>query len=87
MRVVTICGSLQASSSNEALLRAATARAPEGMTYTDSSRGDFEWRNGKFRTQVKLYKNEPGIYTIVCMVRRVPSDKGFPGGEVCIVSK
>ena len=56
------------------------------MTYTDSSRGDFEWRNGKFRTQVKLYKNEPGIYTIVCMVRRVPSEKGFPGGQVCVVS-
>lgn len=62
-------------------------RAPDGMAYTDGSRGDFEWRNGRFRTQVKLYKNEPGIYTIVCMVRRMPSDKGFPGGEVCVVSK
>ena len=32
VRVTTICGSLQASSSNEALLRAATALAPVGMT-------------------------------------------------------
>lgn len=62
-------------------------RAPDGMTYTNGSRGDFEWRSGRFRAQVKLYKDEPGIYTIVCMIRRVPSDKGFPGGQVCVVSK
>ncbi|HMH42929.1 MAG TPA: CAP domain-containing protein [Pyrinomonadaceae bacterium] len=61
--------------------------APDGTTYTDGSRGEFEWRNGRFRTHVKLYKTEPGIYTIVCMVRRVPTDKGFPGAEVCVVSK
>ena len=63
-------------------------RAPDGLTYTDGSHGDFEWRvDGRFRARVKLYKTEPGIYTIVCMVRRVPSDKGFPGAQVCIVCK
>ena len=63
-------------------------RAPDGTTYTDGSRGDFKWdSDGQFRARVKLYKNEPGIYTIVCMVRRVPTDQGFPGGQVCIVAK
>src|SRR5438105_129817 len=63
-------------------------RAPDGLTYTDGGHGDFEWRgDGRFRARVKLHKTEPGIYTIVCMVRRVPSDKGFPGAQVCIVCK
>ena len=63
-------------------------RAPEGTLYSNGTRGDFEWdHQGWFRARVKLYKPDPGIYTIVCIVRRVPSDKGFPGAQVCIRSQ
>jgi len=60
----------------------------EGMVYSDGKRGDFEWNHqGKIRADVKLFRKEPGIYTIICMVRRVPSDRGFPGAQVCVISK
>ena len=60
-------------------------RAPGEFLYADGSRGDFDWdHNGRFRARVKLYKADTGIYTIVCMVRRKPDDKGFPGAEVCV---
>jgi uncharacterized protein YkwD len=63
-------------------------RALPGTTYPDGSHGDFDWgRDGRFRVPAKLFKDEPGIYTIVFWIRRVPSDKGFPGAEVCILSE
>jgi hypothetical protein len=63
-------------------------KAPHGAHYSDGSTGDYECgSNGKFRAPVKLYKDEPGIYTIVFWVRRVPKDKAFPGAEVCILSE
>jgi len=63
-------------------------RVREGLVYADGKRGDFDWdHQGRFRAPVKLFRKEPGIYTIVCIVRRVPSDKGFAGGQVCVVSK
>ena len=63
-------------------------RAVDSMLYTDGTRGDFDWdHRGRFRASIKLFRNEPGIYTIVCVVRRVATDKGFPGAQVCIVSK
>jgi len=59
-------------------------RAPEGTLYADGSHGNFDWdHNGWFRARVTLYKPDPGIYTIVCMVRRVPGDKAFAGAQVC----
>lgn len=61
-------------------------RAPRGTRYSDGAPGDFDWeRGGKFRVPLKLRK-EPGIHTIVFFVRRVPADKGFPGGQVCILT-
>jgi hypothetical protein len=58
------------------------------MLYTDGTRGDFDWdHSGGFKASIKLFRDEPGIYTIVCFVRRVPADKGFPGAQVCIVSR
>lgn len=63
-------------------------RALDGMIYADGGHGDFDWdHQGKFRANVKLSRKEPGVYTIVCMVRRVPSDKGFPGAQACVISK
>jgi len=62
-------------------------RALPGTKYSDGKLGDFDWvRGGKFRAPAKLNKG-PGIYTIVLFVRRVPSDRGFPGALVCIESR
>jgi len=62
-------------------------KALPGTSYPDGSRGDFSWsHDGKFRVSAKLFKDEPGIYTIVFWIRRVPTDKGFPGAEICILS-
>jgi uncharacterized protein YkwD len=62
-------------------------RALDGMVYADGKHGDFDWdRQGRFSANIKLFRKEPGIYTIVCIVRRVPSDKGFPGAQVCVIS-
>lgn len=63
-------------------------RVPPGTRYTDGSSGDFEWgRDGKFKVKVKMFRDEPGIYTALFWVRRMPTDKGFPGAEVCILSQ
>lgn len=63
-------------------------RALEGTFYPDGSRGDFDWKHGgKFRVRAKLFKDEPGIYTFVFWIRRVPTDKGFPGAEICILAE
>jgi uncharacterized protein YkwD len=62
-------------------------RALPGTRYSDGAPGDFDWeRGGRFSAPVKLNKG-PGIYTIVLFVRRVPSDRGFPGALVCIESR
>lgn len=61
-------------------------KAPDGATYTDGSTGDYEWsHDGKFKVPAKLFKDRPGIYTIVFFIRTAPSDKAFPGAEVCIL--
>jgi hypothetical protein len=61
-------------------------KAPQGAAYTDGSTGDYEWsRDGKFRVPAKLFKEEPGIYTIVFWLRTLPADKPFPGAEICIL--
>jgi uncharacterized protein YkwD len=63
-------------------------KVPPGTRYTDGSLGDFDWdREGKFRVKVKLFRDEPGIYTALFWVRRMPTNKGFPGAEVCILSQ
>jgi uncharacterized protein YkwD len=62
-------------------------RVSDELVYSDGSHGDFDWNHrGWFHARVKLYKPDPGVYTIVCMIRRVPRDKGFPGGQVCVRS-
>jgi hypothetical protein len=63
-------------------------KALAGTNYPDGKRGDFDWiRDGKFRVPAGLFKGEPGIYTIVFWIRRVPADKGFPAAEICILSE
>ena len=63
-------------------------RALPGTVYRDGTRGDFDWdHKGQFHASIKLFHNEPGIYTIVCIVRRVATGKGFACAQVCILSK
>jgi hypothetical protein len=63
-------------------------KVPEGTTYADGGRGEYLWRrDGKFRVEAKLFKDEPGIYTVLFWIRRVPADKGFPGAQICILGE
>jgi hypothetical protein len=63
-------------------------KAPAGTKYSDGGKGEYEWRrDGTFTVPVKIFRDEPGIYTIVFWVRRVPADKGFPGAEICVLSE
>lgn len=63
-------------------------KTPLGTRYLDGSAGDFDWsRDGKFKVRVKMFRDEPGIYTALFWIRRLPTDKGFPGAEVCILSQ
>jgi uncharacterized protein YkwD len=52
--------------------------------YTDGSRGDIELAGGKFRVFIKLYKELPGIYTIVFWIRRTRGEKAFPATNICL---
>jgi uncharacterized protein YkwD len=62
-------------------------KAPPGAIYTDGTTGDFELTDeGTFKVRVEMFRNEPGIYTALFWIRRVPADKAFPGAEVCILS-
>ena len=55
VHIVTICGSLQASSSNAALLRAAVARAPAGLSLVAApSIGDVPHYNPDLDTDPPL---------------------------------
>jgi len=63
-------------------------KAPKGLTYVDGGNGDYDWDgNGKFRAQIKLSRDAPGIYLLIFWVRRAPTDRGFPGAEVCIITR
>ena len=59
-------------------------KAPGNTTYTDGSRGDFEWGDGRFRVPVRMFSKDPGIYTIQFWIRRVPTDTPFQGAQVCV---
>ena len=62
---------------------------PAGAVYsTDGGRGEFSRNHGgEFRVPVKLFHDEPGIYTVLFWVRRNAREKPFPGGQVCIVGQ
>src|SRR6267142_1237606 len=60
-------------------------KLPLGLTYGDRTTGVLEvYSDGKFTVPVTLFRRTPGIYTIVCWVRRTRSEKAFPATEVCI---
>lgn len=59
-------------------------KVPPPYVYADRQPGVVEMAiDGKFTTPIKLFKDEPGIYTVVTWLTR-GSDKAFPATEVCI---
>jgi uncharacterized protein YkwD len=61
------------------------AKVPPPFVYEDRKPGVIDVaRDGTFRTPIRLYKNQPGIYTIVTWIERGESRKAFPATEVCV---
>lgn len=59
--------------------------APEGMTYVDGVRGEIEvGKQGSFRIPVRMYKNEPGIYTVVIWISSDDGRNKLPVTNACI---
>jgi uncharacterized protein YkwD len=60
-------------------------KVPPPYVYADRQPGVVEIAlDGKFTAPIKLFKNEPGVYTIVTWITRGASGKPFPATEVCI---
>ncbi len=60
-------------------------KVPPPYMYADRSAGIIEVSpDGSFRSPVKFFKNQPGIYTIVTWIKSSGSQKAFPATEVCI---
>ena len=60
-------------------------KLPPQVVYLDRSVGVVEIRSdGSFSAPVKLYRKEPGIYTIVAWIKRKREDEAFPATEVCV---
>jgi hypothetical protein len=41
-------------------------------------------KDGSFKTPVKLYKKETGIYTVVVWINGLITERAFPATAVCI---
>ena len=54
------------------------------QVYVDGSRGTIERDKSKFRFPVTLFKDQPGIYTVLIWLARSEKDKPFPATQVCI---
>jgi uncharacterized protein YkwD len=61
-------------------------KVPPPFMYADRESGVVEMAlDGRFTTPIKLFKKEPGIYTIVAWLKRSDGSlKAFPATEVCI---
>ena len=60
-------------------------RVPPPQVYVDGIAGVVEIKeDGSFKTPVRLYKNKPGIYTIVVWINGSITDRAFPATAVCI---
>jgi len=58
---------------------------PPPYFYADQGAGTIEMGSaGEFKVPISLFKEEPGIYTVVCWVKKSGSEKAFPATEVCI---
>ena len=60
-------------------------KVPPPYMYADREPGVIDMSlDGKLSTKIRLFKNEPGIYTIVTWIRRDNSAKPFPATGICI---
>ncbi len=60
-------------------------KVPPPYVYADRSPGVIDVQpNGCFRTPIRFFKEQPGIYTIVVWVRSTKTQRAFPATEVCI---
>ena len=58
---------------------------PPPYFYPDRLPGVIEiGPGGDFRVPVRLFKDSPGIYTVVCWVKRNRNEKAFPATALCI---
>ena len=64
-------------------------KVPPPYFYADRQQGVVEMAiDGRFVTPIKLFRSEPGIYTIVSWLRRSSGNqKPFPATEVCIEAR
>lgn len=66
-------------------LRVLRPKVPPPFMYADRSPGVIDVSvNGSFSAPVRLFKDKPGIYTIVAWIKGGQSVKAFPATEVCI---
>jgi len=53
--------------------------------YADRKPGVIEMSaDGSFAAPLTFAKDKPGIYSIVCWVKKAPGEKSFPATEVCV---
>jgi len=58
---------------------------PPPFQYADRVAGVIQFDEyGNFRVPITLFKDAPGIYTVVCWVKTSRSGKAFPATEFCI---
>ena len=59
-------------------------KLPSPLVYHDGVKGVVDYYNGSFRCPIKLFKQTPGIYSIVCWIKRSINEAAFPATCVCI---
>lgn len=59
-------------------------KLPPPFLYADRKRGVIDLSGDTFSVPIKLYKAEPGIYTILCWIKLSRTGKAFPATELCI---
>jgi uncharacterized protein YkwD len=58
---------------------------PPPYLYADGQPGTIVVRqSGDFQVPITLFKDSPGVYTIVCWVRTKSNNKAFPATQLCI---
>lgn len=59
-------------------------KLPEGGYYVDGAVGKIDVDRKRFRIPVELYKSEPGIYTVVILIRKAGSREKLRATNICI---
>jgi uncharacterized protein YkwD len=66
-------------------LRVLRPKVPPPMKYADGAPGLVDVsQDGSFRAPVRLFKEKPGIYTIVAWIKGGKKPEAFPATEVCV---